>query len=146
MKVTDPDYPRPSSQFVTRVMKSNKRSNTGPEKALRSELHRLGYRFRKDKQVWAGARKCRPDIVFSAKKIAVFVDGCYWHRCPKHSHPPKANRKYWKKKFERNLNRDRLDTLALLRAGWKVIRIWEHEIPTVSVKKIIRRLASRAIS
>lgn len=73
----------------------------------------------------AGVR-VRPDIVFSRQRVAVFVDGCFWHSCPAHSVPPKSNQWYWGPKLERNRERDRLADGALTEAGWKVLRIWEH--------------------
>lgn len=120
------NYPYPSSQAVSSVMKANKRANTKPEIAIRKGLHRLGYRFRKDYVLRVQGRRCRPDIVFTRKKVAIFVDGCFWHSCPIHGHTPRANVSYWKSKFERNALRDELDTDALKSNGWKVIRIWEH--------------------
>jgi DNA mismatch endonuclease (patch repair protein) len=69
----------------------------------------------------------RPDIVFGPTRVAVFVDGCFWHRCPTHSTRPRANAAYWQAKLDRNVDRDRADDLALKRAGWTVIRVWEHE-------------------
>ena len=89
-------------------------------------LHQRGLRFRKDLRLNAGGRKVRPDIVFTRRKVAVFVDGCFWHRCPIHGRWPQRNATYWNEKFGRNVARDQADTLALKGAGWSVLRIWEH--------------------
>jgi DNA mismatch endonuclease (patch repair protein) len=72
--------------------------------------------------------RVRPDFVFQKLKLAVFVDGCFWHGCPKHGTQPKGNRAFWKNKFARNIARDVLVTRTLHRAGWRVLRIWEHTL------------------
>lgn len=107
-------------------MRANRRVNTAPELALRSELHRLGLRFRKDLLLRLSAGRVRPDIVFTRAKIAVFVDGCFWHLCPEHGQIPKANRDYWEPKLVRNVERDRRNDAALIGDGWRVIRFFEH--------------------
>lgn len=136
-----PDYPKPTSAAVTEVMKANKRTNTKPEVLIRSSLHRLGYRFRKDLAIKAENRKPRPDIVFTKKKVAVFIDGCFWHYCPQHGHIPKSNVKYWDAKLKRNAHRDSLDTKDLQRAGWTVLRIWEHTPIDKAVDEIVKSLS-----
>ncbi len=107
-------------------MRANRRSNTKPEVSLRSLLHREGLRFRKDHGIDAGSVRVRADIVFPRQRLAVFVDGCYWHRCPEHFLAPKRNQHYWLPKMQRNVDRDRAVDAALTRAGWTVLRIWEH--------------------
>jgi DNA mismatch endonuclease (patch repair protein) len=107
-------------------MAAIRRSDTKPELALRSELHRRGLRFRKDIRIDLGAVKPRPDVVFSRAKVAVFVDGCFWHQCPEHSKPPSQNKTYWTPKLARNVERDRANDHALSMAGWIVLRLWEH--------------------
>ncbi|MGH9213088.1 MAG: very short patch repair endonuclease [Acidimicrobiales bacterium] len=108
-------------------MKGNRRRDTRPEQALRSLLHKRGRRFRVDLPIPAESRKPRPDVVFTRQRVAVFVDGCFWHRCPRHGRVPGgANREYWVAKMARNQQRDLDDTAALTAAGWKVVRIWEH--------------------
>lgn len=89
--------------------------------------------------------KVRPDFVFPKLKLAVFVDGCFWHGCPKHGTQPKGNAAFWKKKFTRNVARDRLVTRALRRAGWRVLRIWEHTLRWATMKpqnevRLLRRM------
>ena len=108
-------------------MRANKRTGTKPELALRSALHRLGYRFRKDLRVDVPGVRVRPDIVFTRLRVAVFVDGCFWHVCPDHSKPPRNNEWYWSPKLQRNVARDHEVTTSLREAGWQVIRVWEHE-------------------
>src|SRR5215472_438174 len=108
-------------------MRAIRRANTKPELALRSALHRQGYRFRKDYRLDldAGAR-VRPDIAFTARRVAVFVDGCFWHVCPEHGRNPEVNEWYWAPKLRRTMERDRAADAALAAAGWRVVRIWEH--------------------
>jgi DNA mismatch endonuclease (patch repair protein) len=108
-------------------MRANRRTDTKPELALRSALHRQGYRFRKDYRLdlVAGAR-VRPDIAFTARRVAVFVDGCFWHACPEHGRNPAVNEWYWAPKLRRTMERDRAADAALAAAGWRVVRIWEH--------------------
>lgn len=109
-------------------MRANRRTGTKPEIVLRSALHRLGYRFRKDHRLaLADGVRVRPDIVFTARKVAIFVDGCFWHVCPEHGRQPASNEWYWTPKLARNMERDRLVSAALEHEGWRVVRIWEHE-------------------
>jgi DNA mismatch endonuclease (patch repair protein) len=121
-----PDYPHPTSEAVTTLMRANRRADTKPEQALRSELHRRGLRFRKDRLVRVGELRVKVDIVFPRRRVAVFVDGCFWHGCPEHGHVPRANSAYWGLKLARNAARDQRTTESLRGAGWQVIRLWEH--------------------
>ncbi|MCG3042010.1 very short patch repair endonuclease [Streptomyces sp. S1A] len=117
-----------SSRGARAVMRANRGRDTKPELALRSLLHRAGLRYRVDTQPLEGVRR-RADIVFPKERIAVFVDGCFWHGCPEHMRASKKNAESWKTKIEGNRARD-AETNELLRAaGWTVIRIWEHENP-----------------
>ncbi|MFG1707438.1 very short patch repair endonuclease [Nonomuraea sp. M3C6] len=123
-------YPAPLSEGRSRNMRSNRRADTKPEVALRSALHQLGYRYRKDHRLDLEGTRVRPDIVFTKKKIAVFVDGCFWHVCPDHGRQPVVNEWYWTPKLRRNIERDRAADVALRAAGWRVVRVWEHvELP-----------------
>jgi DNA mismatch endonuclease (patch repair protein) len=106
-------------------MRANARA-TRPEARLRSVLHRAGLRFRKNVRPIASIR-CRPDVVFPRDRVAVFVDGCFWHGCPQHFRPPQSNAAYWDAKIARNMQRDKRNDEELSRAGWRVIRVWEHE-------------------
>lgn len=137
-------YPQPSTPAVTAVMRGNVRRDTRPELRIRSLLHRLGYRFRKDFAIVAGEIRVRPDIVFTRRRVAVFVDGCYWHRCVEHGTEPRANAGYWRAKLDGNVDRDRRVTTALRAAGWIVLRVWEHEAPEDAVAQIRRHLPVRA--
>jgi DNA mismatch endonuclease (patch repair protein) len=107
-------------------MRSNRRTDTKPEIALRSALHALGYRYRKDFRLDLPLRRVRPDIAFTRRRVAVFVDGCFWHACPEHGSKPKSNEWYWSPKLAKNMERDRAADEALRQAGWTVVRLWEH--------------------
>jgi DNA mismatch endonuclease (patch repair protein) len=120
-------YPEPRDAAATKIGKANRRTDTKPEVRLRSLLHRRGHRFRKDHLVRVGTVRVRPDVVFTRWKVAVFVDGCFWHGCPDHQSFPKSNRDYWVPKLAANVERDRRVDAALGEAGWVVVRIWEHE-------------------
>ncbi len=120
-------YPHPTSAAVSKRMRANPRRDTRPETALRAELHRLGLRFRKDLPLRLADRVVRPDVVFTRARLAVFLDGCFWHRCPEHGNVPRANGAYWGPKLDRNVARDRAVDDALAAAGWRVLRVWEHE-------------------
>src|SRR5437764_852488 len=117
-------------------MLANRRVDTTPERRLRSQLHRLGLRFRKDLPVALGGRSVRPDVVFTRARVAVFVDGCFWHRCPEHFQMPRANREYWEPKLTRNVERDGEADAALQAAGWVVVRVWEHEAADAAAGRV----------
>ena len=110
-------------------MQANRRRDTQPERALRSELHRRGRRFRVDLPLTLSNVRVRPDIVFQRQRVAVFVDGCFWHNCPEHGSQPRANADYWASKLAANVRRDKRNNEALRDAGWIVIRLWEHVPP-----------------
>ena len=76
-----------------------------------------------------------PDIAIKGRNVAIFIDGCFWHMCKKHFVPPKTHREYWLPKIEKNVERDKQNTLVLKKNGWRVIRIWEHEIKDGSYKR-----------
>ena len=132
----------PASSPASRiVMRANRAKDTAPELALRRELHRRGLRYRKHVVPLPGLR-CRADVVFRAARIAVFVDGCFWHRCPEHGELPKANRAWWKVKLARTWERDRFNDRRLAEAGWTVVRVWEHDDPSDAADGIERLVAS----
>lgn len=106
-------------------MKAIRRRDTPYEVALRSELHRHGYRFKVDASPVPGRR--RADIVFTRKRVAVYVDGCFWHGCPQHAIWPRANADWWRTKIRGNVERDRATTSELLARGWRVVRVWDHQ-------------------
>ena len=128
-------------------MRANRRKDTKPELALRRALHGRGYRYRKDYRLdLAGGTRVRPDIVFTARKVAIFVDGCFWHGCPEHGSRPAVNVWYWEPKLRRNAERDRAADAALAAAGWAVVRVWEHEpleAATASVVAALNQTPSR---
>ncbi len=124
----------PASEVVSAQMSRMRRASTAPELLIRHELHRRGLRYRVNFQELPG----RPDIVFTRAKIAVFVDGCFWHRCPDHGVLPKNNGEWWRAKLERNVARDREKDDLLREAGWTVLHLWEHEDPTTAADKIER--------
>ena len=137
------DYPHPSSLGRSANMKANRRTDTKPELALRHALHRLGYRYRKDYRLdLASGRRVRPDIAFTARKVAVFVDGCFWHACPEHGSKPKSNEWYWGPKLVKNVERDRGNDAALTLAGWTVVRLWEHVPLDEAVTTVITALGA----
>jgi len=103
---------------------------------LGSILHREGLRYRRDFPVIAQGVRVRPDFVFARQRVAVFVDGCFWHCCPEHGQTPKANAGYWRPKLDRNRRRDRDVTLALKSDGWIVVRVWEHESPAEAAARV----------
>lgn len=117
----------PSSEAVSNVMRGNRKTGSRPEASLRRELHRRGLRYRKNPSVRTSAGVVRPDLAFPGPKVAVFVDGCFWHSCPTHGNTPGTNRDYWEPKLRRNRARDRRATEALIAEGWAVLRLWEHE-------------------
>ncbi len=118
-------------------MRANRRRDTGPELALRRALHARGLRFRVDHPPVADIR-CRADIAFTRARVAVFVDGCFWHACPEHGNVPAANRDWWQAKLTANVERDRRNDRALRDAGWEVIRVWEHEAVTGAAERVQR--------
>lgn len=111
------------------------RRDTAHEMAVRRLLHRSGVRYRVDVPVVPGSR-VRPDLVWRGRRVAVFLDGCFWHACPDHQHWPKANAAWWRTKIEANVVRDRRADAMLRDRGWTVVRFWEHEEPAVVVASI----------
>jgi DNA mismatch endonuclease, patch repair protein len=116
----------PSSASVSERMSRVRRRDTAPELELRSELHRRGLRYRVDKRPLKGIPS-RADLVFGPAKVAVYVDGCFWHSCPEHGTMPRSNEAFWQDKLGRNQERDAAVNEALAGEGWTVVRIWEHE-------------------
>lgn len=118
-------------------MLGNTWRDTQPEVALRSILHRRGRRFRKRKTIQLGGRRwTQPDIVFSRSRLAVYIDGCFWHRCPEHGTEPRSNTAYWGPKLDRNVARDRDTEAQLHDRGWNVLRAWEHEDPIAVADRV----------
>ena len=136
--------PGPSDRSAN--LAANRRRDTEPERRLRSRLHALGLRFRVDHPIrLEGHRLIRPDIVFTRRRIAVFVDGCFWHGCPEHGRRENGrNADYWRPKIATNRERDELQTRALKTAGWTVLRVWEHEHPSDAALRIAELVRSRS--
>ena len=133
-----------SSEQAKVRMQQTRRKDTAPELALRSALHRRGLRFRVDRAVLPGSRR-RADVVFPGIRVAVFVDGCFWHGCPEHGSMPRANRGFWEEKLAANRRRDRDTDQELDRAGWKVMRFWEHVDPEVAAAEVAAAATRRRL-
>ncbi|MGI9822194.1 very short patch repair endonuclease [Agromyces sp. Marseille-Q5079] len=116
-----------TSEGTRRSMLANKRRDTSTELAVRRILHARGLRYRVDYAPLPGLRRRRADIVFTRARLAVFIDGCFWHGCPEHATHPKRNAEYWGPKLAANIERDRDTDRRLQEAGWRVLRFWEHE-------------------
>ena len=111
----------------SRTMAAVRSTNTTPERSMRAALHRQGVRYRLGQVIETDGRRIRPDLVFKGARVAVFVDGCFWHGCPDHCRKPGSNVEYWHGKIDRNRARDLRNEEALTAAGWIVVRVWEHE-------------------
>lgn len=145
--VRDKRSPVPKNEQVSRVMSANKAKNTNPELQLRSALRGLGLKgYRLHPKRVPG----RPDIAFTKWKVAIFVNGCYWHRCPTCNYAiPKTNPEFWKRKFIRNVERDKEKTAILQRQDWLVETVWECELKShlnSVVNRIFRILEKRRSS
>lgn len=126
-----------STPDIRRKMQRQRRHDTPIELALRAELFRRGLRYYVHRRPIPGLRR-EADIVFPGARLAVFVDSCWWHACPEHGRLPKANRAWWAEKLQANNARDRDTTERFEAAGWTVIRVWEHEVPTEAVTRVVR--------
>lgn len=124
-------------------MRGNRGSDTKPELAVRRALHRRGRRYRVHHPIELDTVRVRPDVVFTRARVAVFIDGCYWHGCPTHGTRARANAGYWSAKIARNRARDIRNDAALQGAGWRVVRAWEHEPVSNVVLRIEEALAAR---
>lgn len=123
-------------------MSRQRRRDTGVEVALRRLLHAEGLRFRIHRRPLPGIRR-EADVVFGPARVAVFVDGCFWHGCPEHATWPKNNAEFWRSKIEGNRARDRDTDARLARAGWLAIRVWEHEDPATAAAEICTTVQRR---
>jgi DNA mismatch endonuclease (patch repair protein) len=124
-----------SSDSARSIMRANKRRDTRPELLVRRIVHARGLRYRVDHRVVQESRT-RADLAFTRQRIAVFIDGCFWHSCPDHLHLPKANADYWVAKLARNVERDAEVTALLRDLGWTVLRFWEHVPAVVAAEEI----------
>lgn len=135
---------QPSSQQASRRMAKVRQKDTGTEMALRKELHRRGLRYRVDYTVLKQPRRVA-DVVFPGLKIAIFVDGCFWHGCPVHATWPKQNAEFWRQKIETNRLRDVDTNSRLLDTGWTVLRFWEHEPPIEAADAVEQAVAAARV-
>ena len=140
MYIRDKRSPTPKSETVSRVMSANRAKNTKPELLLRKALWHAGLRgYRLHYKKVPG----RPDISFVGKKLAIFVHGCFWHRCPKCDYQlPKTNHEFWQQKFARNVARDENKRHALEALGWTVLTVWECELGT-DLENVVNTIKSR---
>lgn len=132
-----------STPGVRSRMRLQRSRDTRPELAIRRHLHRIGLRYRVHTAPLAGLRR-RADIVFGPARVAVFVDGCFWHGCPAHgNHRVAANTWYWPDKIAGNRDRDADTDRRLREAGWEVVRVWEHDDPQAITQQILELVTSR---
>lgn len=126
---------------VRKVMQGNRSRDTQPELAVRRILHAKGLRYRVTRRPIPGLRRTA-DVVFTRVKVAVFIDGCFWHGCPTHYRAPRSNSHYWEAKLERNRSRDAEISEALREAGWTELRFWSHEDPIEVAERIHQALCA----
>ncbi len=131
--------PTASSPSVAARMSRQVSRDTAQEVAVRQLLFRWGLRYRVNAKV-PGMPRRTVDILFPGPKVAVFLDGCFWHGCPEHATSPKANADWWRAKLDRNVTRDLETTRHLVDSGWTVLRFWEHEPPTEIARTVYTRL------
>jgi len=134
--------PKSRSVAVRNVMRANRGVDTGPEIRLRSLVHKAGLRYAIDVRPEADINR-RADLVFRAAKVAVFVNGCFWHGCPKHYSSPKSNKRYWSEKVRRNRARDVETRFLLKRRGWRVLVFWEHQPAQSCSERVVSVVSER---
>ncbi|MEU8678468.1 very short patch repair endonuclease [Streptomyces sp. NPDC048560] len=135
---------KPSSPGVSARMSRQARRDTAPEVAVRKLLYASGYRYRVNERVPHMSRRTI-DIAFTRAKVAVFLDGCFWHGCPDHATQPKSNAEWWQEKLAKNMARDSETTAHLVAEGWTVLRFWEHQSPA-QVVAVVTEAVDRARS
>ncbi|HEX3830046.1 MAG TPA: very short patch repair endonuclease [Sporichthyaceae bacterium] len=133
----------PSSVGVSARMARQARVDTAPEVALRRALHRAGLRYRVGFPV-PGMRRRTIDVAFTRARVAVFVDGCFWHCCPQHATQPAANAGWWADKLAGNVARDAATTAHLEALGWRVVRVWEHDSTQTAAQAVLAAVHDRA--
>lgn len=131
-----PAHPGSSSTEVSRRMTTLARRDNAGERALRGALHARGLRYRVTYKV-PGLPRRTIDIAFTRIKVAVFIDGCFWHGCPEHGTSPRSNSDWWAEKIAANRGRDADTTAHLEAAGWHVVRVWEHVALDESVRTVV---------
>lgn len=139
-----PSHPGSSSPALSARMSTAKRRDTAPEMLLRRELHRRSLRYRVVTKV-PGNNRRTIDIAFPRQRLAVFVDGCFWHSCPEHGTQPSTNSGWWTTKLKANRDRDADTDRLLAEAGWQVLRIWEHETPADAADRVVEALGARDV-
>lgn len=122
-------------------MRVARRRDTGPEIAVRRLLHARGFRFRVNYPI-PGQRRRTIDVAFTKLRVAVFIDGCFWHGCPVHGTQPQQNSEWWRRKLAANQARDADSSFVLRELGWTVLRVWEHEQPESAIERIADCLAT----
>lgn len=135
--------PPAANPAAAKLMRRVRSSGTKPELALRSALHRKGLRFVVDRSPPGTDRRRRVDILLRGARIALFVDGCFWHSCPVHGQLPQTNRKWWRLKLRGIALRDRDTDAQLAKAGWLVVRVWEHEAPAEAAQRVFELVTMR---
>ncbi len=125
-------------------MRGNRKKDTRPELAIRAQVHRSGLRYRVARRPFVDVGTA--DLVFAKARVAVFVDGCYWHGCPKHFTFPRVNAEYWRTKIQVNRARDSRNDALLVAADWMPIRVWEHEDPVEAADRIVQAVRQRIAS
>lgn len=130
----------PFSRETRSIIMSKVQRNSKPEQILRKRLFSLGYRYSLNHRF--KELNFKPDMVMVSRKTCIFVDGCFWHRCPKCYKAPKSNVKYWLPKIERNVQRDKEQNRYLKTKGWNVIRVWEHELKDLdkTIKNVEKKI------
>ncbi|WP_442868300.1 very short patch repair endonuclease [Bradyrhizobium sp. CCBAU 53415] len=141
--MTNPQAIDPVLPVTTKRMTSTRGRDNAREIAIRSELHRRGLRFRLHQRLLKMTRRS-VDIIFPAARVAVFIDGCFWHGCPIHRTWPKNNAKWWSEKIETNIARDRDTDRRLVELGWTIVRVWEHDKIDKAADQIERTVRTRA--
>lgn len=136
--------PNAPSDQTRRRLSAQRQRDTKPELLIRRRLHAAGFRYRVNYRLPGIQRTA--DIAFTRARVAVFVDGCFWHKCPLHGSVPKNNKDWWIAKLNANVDRDRHTDALLQQLGWKVVRIWEHEDPDQAVKRIVRGISASRCS
>ena len=120
-----------ATEQTSKIMSAIRSQNTKPEIKLRKALFKLGLRYRVQYKITG-----KPDVVFAGKKLAIFVDGCFWHGCPECYREPSKNKGYWQNKVAKNKARDDKVNVLLAEQGWSVLRFWEHEILSETVRVV----------
>ncbi|WP_406057548.1 very short patch repair endonuclease [Kribbella sp. NBC_00889] len=132
------------SPAVRASMQANRGRDTAPELALRRAVHALGLRYFVNRRPISTLRRTA-DLVFPTERVAVFLDGCFWHGCPLHHTKAKENAQFWAEKVRRNRERDEQTNELLARAGWLVIRVWEHDDPAVAADRVRTLVLDRRV-